>query len=76
MKAQKVRELSAQEREDKVKDLQEELFTLKFQAATGKIQNPGRIKHARREIARIKSIQNETRPPEETPAGAKEEAKA
>ncbi len=58
MKPQEIRELSDKERGDKLMDLQEELFNLKFQIATGKIENPGRLKHMRKDIARIITIQN------------------
>ncbi|NIQ03764.1 MAG: 50S ribosomal protein L29, partial [Nitrospinaceae bacterium] len=40
MKPQEIRELSSKEREDKIADLQQEYFNLKFQLATGKIENP------------------------------------
>ncbi len=59
MKAQEIRELSDKELEDKLVDLKEEQFNLKFQLATGKIQNPGGIAHLRRSIARIKTILTE-----------------
>ena len=59
MKAQEIRELSDKELEEKLGDLQEEQFNLKFQLATGKIQNPGGIVHLRRDIARLKTIQKE-----------------
>lgn len=59
MKPQEVRELTEKEREDKLKDLEEEYFNLKFQVATGKIENPGRLKHMRRDMARIKTVQAE-----------------
>ncbi len=58
MKPHDIRELSTKEREDKLIDLQEEYFNLKFQAATGKIENPGRMRYIRRDIARIKTIQS------------------
>lgn len=56
MKMQEIRELSEKEREEKLADLQEEYFNLKFQLATGKIEDPGRLKHMRRDIARIKTL--------------------
>ncbi len=59
MKSQDIRELSDKELEEKLSDLEEEQFNLKFQLATGKIQNPGGIVHLRRDIARVKTIQNE-----------------
>jgi large subunit ribosomal protein L29 len=60
MKAQDVRELSAKEREEKIDDLRQEFFNLKFQLATGKIENPSRLKFIRRDIARIKTVLRET----------------
>lgn len=71
MKPREIRDLSQKERADKLMDLQEELFNLKFQIATGKIENPGRLKHMRRDIARIITIQNST--PEDKNAEEKEE---
>ena len=59
MKASEIRDLSDKEREEKVSDLREELFNLRFQVATGKIENPGRLRLLRRAIARIKTIQQE-----------------
>ena len=43
MKIQDIRDLSTQELEDKVKDLKEELFNLRFQNATNQLDNPMRI---------------------------------
>jgi len=59
MKASEVRGLSEKERQEKIDDLQQEFFNLKFQLATGKIENPGRLRLMRRDIARIKTIQKE-----------------
>ena len=59
MKAGEIRDLSGKERQEKASDLREELFNLKLHVATGKIENPGRIKLLRRDIARIKTIQRE-----------------
>ncbi len=59
MKASEIRDLSDKERQEKVDDLQQEFFNLKFQLATGKIENPGRLRLMRRDIARIKTIQSE-----------------
>jgi large subunit ribosomal protein L29 len=59
MKAQDIRELSAKEREEKIDDLRQEFFNLKFQLATGKIENPSRLKFIRRDIARIKTVLRE-----------------
>lgn len=59
MKTSEVRDLSEKEQEEKVGDLREELFNLRFQLATGKIENPGQLRMLRRDIARIKTIQRE-----------------
>ena len=59
MKAQEIRDLTEKERQEKVVDLSQEVFNLKFQLATGKIENPSRLKSLRRDIARIKTIQRE-----------------
>ncbi|MDH5789406.1 MAG: 50S ribosomal protein L29, partial [Nitrospinota bacterium] len=52
MKMQEIKELSEKERDEKLNDLREEYFNLKFQLAMGKIENPGRLKYMRRDIAR------------------------
>jgi large subunit ribosomal protein L29 len=59
MKATELRDLSDDELRAKVKELQEELFNLRFQLATGQIENVGRIRTVRRDIARIKTLQRE-----------------
>ena len=74
MKPHEIRGLSLKEREDKLIDLQEEHFNLKFQAATGKIENPGRLRYIRRDIARIKTIQKTLRE-NQAPVGKQEDKK-
>ena len=59
MNAQDIRDLSEKERQEKAVDLGQEIFNLRFQLATGKIENPSRLKSLRRDIARIKTIQRE-----------------
>ena len=61
MKAQEIRDLTEKERLDRVADLGQEIFNLRFQLATGKIENPSRLKSLRRDIARIKTIQGEAK---------------
>jgi large subunit ribosomal protein L29 len=56
MKMQEIKELSEKERDEKLNDLREEYFNLKFQLAMGKIENPGRLKYMRRDIARIMTL--------------------
>ena len=59
MKIQDIRDLSTQELEDKVKDLKEELFNLRFQNATNQLDNPVRIASVKKDIARVKTILKE-----------------
>ena len=59
MKAKEIRELSADELNQKLASLKEELFNLRFQHATGQLENPMRIKDVKKSIARIKTIQRE-----------------
>jgi large subunit ribosomal protein L29 len=47
------RELSLEELSEKEKELRKELFNLRFQAVSGHVENPGRLKQVRRDIARI-----------------------
>jgi large subunit ribosomal protein L29 len=59
MKARELREFSAEELQHKQQELIEELFNLRFQLATGQIENVGRIAAVRRDIARVKTVQRE-----------------
>jgi len=59
MKASELRVLTIEELANKEKELKNELFNLKFQDATGQIENPIRIRIVRRDIARIQTILNE-----------------
>lgn len=56
MKADKIRELTDEELVRKVSDYKEELFNLRFQIATGQLDNPMRIRDVRKNIARCKTI--------------------
>ncbi len=53
------RDLSTNELVRKVDSLKEELFNLRFQMATGQLENPMRIKELRKDIARAKTILRE-----------------
>ncbi|MCR1898660.1 50S ribosomal protein L29 [Irregularibacter muris] len=59
MKAKEIRELSSQELEQQLNDLKAELFNLRFQLATGQLENPMRIKEVKKTYARIKTILRE-----------------
>lgn len=56
MKAAELRDLADGELREKLRELQEELFNLRFQLATGQIENVGRIRTVRRDIARLHTI--------------------
>ncbi|MBB5150192.1 MULTISPECIES: 50S ribosomal protein L29 [Ureibacillus] len=56
MKAKEIRELATSEIELKVKSLKEELFNLRFQLATGQLENTARIREVRKAIARMKTV--------------------
>lgn len=56
MKIKEVRELSDRQLHEKENELKEELFNLRFQLATGQLDNPMRIKEVKRSIARVKTI--------------------
>ncbi len=56
MKAAELRDLSDDELRRKLRELQEELFNLRFQLATGQIENVSRIRTVRRDIARLQTI--------------------
>ena len=59
MKIQDIRDLSTQELEDKIKDLKEVLFNLRFQNATNQLDNPMRIASVKKDIARVKTVLKE-----------------
>ena len=59
MKVNELRDLSTAELEKKVVDLKEELFNLRFQMATGQLENPMKIKEIRKDIAKAKTILRE-----------------
>ncbi|MGB7604889.1 MAG: 50S ribosomal protein L29 [Lutisporaceae bacterium] len=59
MKANKMRDMSINELEQKLVELKGELFNLRFQMATGQLENPLRVKDVKKSIARIKTILRE-----------------
>lgn len=59
MKVKEIRALSAAEMDEKVVSLKEELFNLRFQHASGQLENPMRIREVKKTIARIKTVQRE-----------------
>ena len=65
MKASEFRDLSIEELSVKEKELAESLFNLKFQQATGQLDNTAQLKKTRKDIARVKTILVEKRGVEE-----------
>ena len=59
MKAEKLREMGADELRHKEKELQEQLFRLRFQKSIGQLDNAMKIRDTRRDIARVKSVLRE-----------------
>jgi large subunit ribosomal protein L29 len=56
MKAGELRSLSPDERRQKLVEMKQELFNLRFQHATGQLENPQRLKHIKRDVARVQTI--------------------
>jgi large subunit ribosomal protein L29 len=59
LRARELRELTDEELEHKLAETRQELFNLRFQGATGALENTARLKLAKREIARILTIRND-----------------
>ena len=59
MKTKEIREMSVEELETKLAGLKDELFNLRFQMATGQLDNPMKIREVKKSIAQIKTIQRE-----------------
>jgi len=59
MKAREIRDYSYDELVQSLREAKEELFNLRFQAATGQLDNTSRIKETRKNIARICTVMRE-----------------
>ena len=59
MKINEIRDLSGQEILDKIQNLKEELFNLRFQNAMNQLDNPKRISAVKKDIAKLKTILKE-----------------
>lgn len=59
MKTSEIRKLNDSQLNDTLRDLKEELFNLRFQSATGQLDNPMRIREVKKDIARVKTIATE-----------------
>ncbi|EOB0498110.1 50S ribosomal protein L29 [Staphylococcus aureus] len=59
MKAKEIRDLTTSEIEEQIKSSKEELFNLRFQLATGQLEETERIRTVRKTIARLKTVARE-----------------
>lgn len=59
MKAKEIRQMSDAEMNKRIKELKSELFNLRFQLATGQLDNPMRIKGVKKDIARMLTVSKE-----------------
>jgi large subunit ribosomal protein L29 len=59
LRPRQLRDLSDDELQRKLAETRQELFNLRFQSATGVLENPARLRLAKREIARILTIRHE-----------------
>ena len=59
MKAKELKEMTTEELAEKLTETRQELFTLRFQSATGSLENAARMRLAKREIARILTVRRE-----------------
>ena len=59
MKAEEMRSMSAEQLNDKLKELKGELFNLRFQHAINQLDNPHRINEVKHDIARVMTVLRE-----------------
>ncbi|MEO0669247.1 MAG: 50S ribosomal protein L29 [Pseudomonadota bacterium] len=59
MNAQELRDKTPDQLRDELVSLKKEAFNLRFQAATGALENPARMRQVRRDVARVNTILNE-----------------
>jgi large subunit ribosomal protein L29 len=76
MKAADARVMTVDQLDDEVLKLKKEQFNLRFQRATGQLENTSRVREVRRDIARIITIARQKRSGEEPQVKAAEPAKA
>ena len=61
MKAEAIRAMTADQLDDQLVKLKKEQFNLRFQRASGQLENTSRVREVRRDIARIKTVQTQKR---------------
>lgn len=74
MRARELQELSMDELSQKERDLKEELFNLRFQRATGQLENLMRLTQVKRDIARVKTVLGERKEKEKDEKAGDEKA--
>ena len=70
MKAADARAMTVDQLDDEVLKLKKEQFNLRFQRATGQLENTSRVREVRRDIARMKTVARQKRAGELAPAAA------
>ena len=69
MKAEKLREMSADELQGRERELHEQLFRLRFQKSLGQLDNALKIRETRRDIARVKTVLRQKQGPAQAGPG-------
>jgi large subunit ribosomal protein L29 len=75
MKADDLRHMTLDQLDDEAQKLKKERFNLRFQRATGQLENTARVRQVRRDIARIKTIAAQKRAGQPAPARQDETAR-
>jgi large subunit ribosomal protein L29 len=70
MKSADARAMSVDQIDDEVLKLKKEQFNLRFQRATGQLENTSRVRLVRRDVARLKTVARQKRAGEAAPGGA------
>jgi large subunit ribosomal protein L29 len=70
MKVADVRTMTVDQIDDEVLKLKKEQFNLRFQRATGQLENTSRVREVRRDIARLKTVARQKRAPKTAPKAA------
>lgn len=61
MKAKEIRDYSAEELQQKLQETEQELMKLRLQHSSGQLEKPDQLRRLRRDIARIRTVMNETK---------------
>ena len=56
MKVKEIREITTEQIEAKIKEVKDEIFSLRMQQATGNLEKPSRLHELRKDVARMKTI--------------------